>query len=67
MLFRKLSGNIPDTQETFRKLTETLETLFGTLSISDTQEMFRKLGNVPENSLGHWKHPLETLSQLWTL
>jgi len=66
MLFQKLSGNIPDTQETFRKLTETLETLFGNFQANfpDTQEMFRKLRKCARNSLGHWKHPLETLSQL---
>src|ERR1700692_2363333 len=59
MLFQKLSGNIPDTQETFRKLTETLETLFG-----NHQATFRTLRKCSGNSLGHWKHPLETLSQL---
>jgi len=58
-LFQKLSGNIPDTQETFQKLTETLETLFG-----NPQATFRTLRKCSGNSLGHWKHPLETLSQL---
>jgi len=59
MLFQKLSGNIPDTQETFRILTERLETLFG-----NPQATFRTLRKCSRNSLGHWKHPLETLSQL---
>src|SRR5882762_1220675 len=55
MLFQKLSGNIPDTQETFRKPSG---------NFPDTQEMFRKPRKCARNSLGHWKHPLETLSQL---
>src|SRR5882762_2893832 len=59
MLFQKLSGYIPDTQETFRKLTERLETLFG-----NPQATFQTLRKCSRNSLGHWKHPLETLSQL---
>jgi len=68
MLFQKLSGNIPDTQETFWKLTETLETLFGnhqatfrTLrkcsgnsgNVPETQEMFRKLTWTLETPFGN--------------
>jgi len=58
MLLQKLSGNFPDTQETFWKLTKTLETRFG------NPQALPDLRKSSGNSLGHWKHPLETLSQL---
>src|SRR6202790_3870237 len=60
MLFQKLSGDIPDTQRTFRKLTETLETLFG-----NPQATFRTLRKCSGNSGNVLETHLDTGNTLW--